>query len=802
MLDAEIEALNPLATSEPLEERKSGDFSPLKERLETLSEVQTLECLREAVKALAESILASEDECALLFLAVLCSEVYLQSNWTGPEVTCDIPFHPNTPADVDTDLCKAARDDLTSDGEEVYERVRGCMYLWLAVELMKYVENCRSAIIWRGRIAFMWQRSLADSNDHGAGHSAALLRRSLDDLVDVDFTWLPDETQASIKLEIAQRMTWYNRTKRFDEFIEEVCRLLQFSFVLTGEEGIKRKYQTLKFAQLVVKTDTRLEENAQKTITFDETKPANAPQNKTLLEYDDMTDILEVPKFDREEDEALGALQQCILLAQCHYLWTTNAVTDEMMLTEIGAMAQRILIMQKQEIDGMWTSNWLVFSCGLWFRCKTEYHRNKTRERATFQLQALVDQFDDKDTTGAHRMRYAYQTNYPPRHHLQWELGMRMMKMGMVLTAFEHFEKLKMWPEAVDCLMVAGRKQQAIDLIRSLLNDQETPRLWCCLGDLEGDIAHYQKAWDLSSKRSGRAQRSLGHHYYKKGEMEKAVEHYGIAVLINTLHTNIWFNMGCAQMRLSRFLDAIVSFQRCCNVGGEDADAWGNLAACFVECQRYGDAAKAIEQAVKYARGDFRVWESFLSIHLRLRDIAGCIKALSALVMTCDRAMKIDMDVVGLLISECPVDKVLTPQLVRFCETLTAKRSDALTWRYYAQISEKAEAWSDVWRCRLNELRCIQARMWDVEVTEFLHLLSALVENNTALSTLCEAGREGDGLAGLSMSLKNCCKKLKIRMDQSGLNMNEDAVRFQDEVQRVQEYLDRIIQERNKIEEE
>ena len=34
--------------------------------------------------------------------------------------------------------------------------------------------------------------------------------------------------------------------------------------------------------------------------------------------------------------------------------------------------------------------------------------------------------------------------------------------------------------------MVAGRKQQAIDLINTLIKEQETPRLWCCLGDLEG----------------------------------------------------------------------------------------------------------------------------------------------------------------------------------------------------------------------------------------------------------------------------------------------------------------------------
>eukprot|EP00397_Hematodinium_sp_SG-2012_P021290 GEMP01021984.1.p1 GENE.GEMP01021984.1~~GEMP01021984.1.p1 ORF type:complete len:814 (+),score=167.22 GEMP01021984.1:33-2444(+) len=803
MIDSEIAALclaesagETTNVAELVVALRSGNFSALRERLAPLVDASTVEEFRAVTKDVAGSIAATDGECTLLLVAALCSQVYLQANWTGPDVACDVPFNPNMSADADSDLCKALRDDLTIDGEEVYERVRGCTYLWLAVEFLKYVGDLRTTPVWKGRAAFLWQRSLEDANDHGAGHSAALLKQSLEDLVDYDLSFLPDEAQAAVVLEIAQRMTWYQRNKRFEEFIRSVCDKLNFAFLLTGEEGIRRKYQTLKFAQLVVKAEN-LSPN-----TVAQGGGMAAPQNKALLEFDETTDILEAPKFDTDAEEvALGALQQCVLLAQCHQLWTTHSIHDEMMLIEINAMAQRTLVTKKQETDGMWTSNWLVFSCGLWFRCKTEYHRTKTRERATFQLQALVDQFNDEDTTGGHRMRYAYQTNYPPRHNLQWELGMRMMKMGMVLTAFEHFEKLKMWPEAVDCLIVAGRKQQALDLINSLLKEQETPRLWCCLGDLECNPEHYQKAWDSSGERSGRAQRALGHYYYKKGELSQAVEHYGRAVLLNPLHTSIWFNTGCAQMRLNRFSEAMVSFQRCCSIGGEDADAWGNLAACFVNCDRLLDASRAIEQAVKRARGNYRMWDSYLGIHLRLRDIPGCVRALNALIQ-CDHVKEIDADVVGLLVSECPRDdKALVGQLVKFCELLATKRSDALTWRYNADMAEKNEAWSDVWRCRLNELRLIQARIWDVEVSEFVRLLAALVDNLKALLALCDARREGDGLSGLLMSVRNCGKKLNIRMDQSGLSTNTEATRYQEEIREAQQLLERVIQERNMIEE-
>lgn len=98
-----------------------------------------------------------------------------------------------------------------------------------------------------------------------------------------------------------------------------------------------------------------------------------------------------------------------------------------------------------------------------------------------------------------------------------------MMRMGMVSTAHEQFKALRMWPEAVECLMVAERNVEAEDMIKEQLREQESPRLWCCLGDVEKDPRHWEKAWELSGKRFARAQRSLGRHYMMKGETEKAI---------------------------------------------------------------------------------------------------------------------------------------------------------------------------------------------------------------------------------------------------------------------------------------
>ena len=48
--------------------------------------------------------------------------------------------------------------------------------------------------------------------------------------------------------------------------------------------------------------------------------------------------------------------------------------------------------------------------------------------------------------------------------------------IGMVSTAHEQFKKLRMWPEAVECLIVAGRNVEAEEMLRELIEKQPTPR--------------------------------------------------------------------------------------------------------------------------------------------------------------------------------------------------------------------------------------------------------------------------------------------------------------------------------------
>lgn len=57
---------------------------------------------------------------------------------------------------------------------------------------------------------------------------------------------------------------------------------------------------------------------------------------------------------------------------------------------------------------------------------------------------------------------------------------------------------------------------QAAEIINIELKKKPTVKLWCLLGDATQEVKHYETAWELSGKKSSRAQRHWGFYYYSK----------------------------------------------------------------------------------------------------------------------------------------------------------------------------------------------------------------------------------------------------------------------------------------------
>lgn len=234
------------------------------------------------------------------------------------------------------------------------------------------------------------------------------------------------------------------------------------------------------------------------------------------------------------------------------------------------------------------------------------------------------------------RLRYVHALSSPPRWHLESELAFAWTSVGSLISALEIFKRLRLWPEVALCLATtantddpdgrgSGGEEKAKAIVRWRLyhrtdkspeaDDEEedddrmpdtdslrakdfygaerdppppnAPRLWCILGDMESEPKHYERAWEISNHRYGRAQKSLGELYLQQKEWEKANKAYKLAVGVNRLSPELWGRLGDINLRLGNFPDAAEAFQRAIGAssgeeGGEGARTWSNLGTALL----------------------------------------------------------------------------------------------------------------------------------------------------------------------------------------------------------------------------
>ncbi|KAF4719027.1 Tetratricopeptide repeat domain 27, partial [Perkinsus olseni] len=421
------------------------------ELLQKWEDVETLErSLREAAAGKGP-----EGELSVLVAAVACLQCFVQANWTGPEVTGEaIPMFPNQRA-LESARNSYIMSRLEVDGEPLYDVTRGPQLLLTSVTVlcgdMLRQSSLESVGVWRARAAFVWQRMLAEATARGDGQSVtcmqacvqeygealrkggyitedlcrqvaacgpstvpSALREGEDDRdgeEEVTVKMMPCEAvpntvRSVLVLELAIHTSYYGLpTDVSDDIIDVAAKHVGFSWEITGVEGIKRRYQTQAFAQLTCVTKSSLPAPMVGAAAAGETtgEDEGAHQNVQMAELDPDTDVLESVQYTSDEFKptVLHAVEQAILLTKAVRLLLSSAADDDDAITmeQIGCLVNRALVLPENfndPRDAGCSAHWLVYSAGLWLRCRTEFGRVKTRNRAAFQLQALVDQYKDK----------------------------------------------------------------------------------------------------------------------------------------------------------------------------------------------------------------------------------------------------------------------------------------------------------------------------------------------------------------------------------------------------------------------
>ncbi|KAI0371456.1 tetratricopeptide repeat domain 27 [Pilatotrama ljubarskyi] len=665
------------------------------------------------------------DELLRLTCAVACLHAFLQVNWTGPDLDIKpldvLALAPELSQLVDEDLLhQKAVAELAYGGEPAYHLAKVPIFLQLARLLLDTpFQHLQSVPWWRLRTWRIHEQLL----DEPVAVPQDVMT-SVGPLLD-SFAAEPD-IAGRLLLEQGLLEHYVGHDKSAADYFVRAARATQLEYELTGALGKRTKFQQNDVTQLVLLAESRArgdgsdahletgeaaEEKGDSTSgvigssapnsAIPETLPLN---DDTLLEQTAFTSSSNagspgsrLSHIDPASQPALHPLDQCILLALClnvKNVSPAHGLTAEQMAPYVARVISH-------------PRNWSVHTMALLLRSRLEANRTRTVERATLQLQALVDQMPTADSTLAERLLYIHSIILPSKWEMEKELAMRFLSIGVVKSALEIFERLEMWEEVVKCWQSMERSDKAITIVRDLLEGKKAEaetvisrgkalsdkrkqvldatreaKLWCLLGDLEPDHAleHYTRAWEVSKESSGRAMRSLGGYYFARGNYQDVITCLRRAVAINPLLSRSWFVLGCACVRQEDWEGARDAFVRCVTIDDEDGESWNNLASVYL---RMGEAGKkvaagnsaheaqgedsekripfsnrllafrALKQGLKYSYDNWRMWMNYMIVAMDVGELSEACRALTRVVEERagkDGAACVDEDVLDKLV--------------------------------------------------------------------------------------------------------------------------------------------------------
>ncbi|KAJ2197808.1 CCR4-NOT core subunit cdc39 [Coemansia sp. RSA 522] len=477
---------------------------------------------------------------------------------------------------------------------------------------------------------------------------------------------------------------------------------------MTGARGKRTRFQTFDTTQLVLlaKSARRVDRD-----THEAAPEALELNDDVLLEHLEFTD----PDTEISNPADLQTIDKCMLLAFCLNVQNENpahGLTSEQMLPFVTRVLQH-------------TGNWSVYTMALLLRSRLERSKTRTVERATLQLQQLVDQIThplpgSEEAGAGERMQYVFALSLPSQWALERELAEQFISLGVVRSALDIFERLQMWDDVISCYTMLGQTDVAERIVRSELEKTpDRPKLWCILGDLTKDPKHWHHAWEVSGHRYARAMRTLGSYNFAKYEFAESVECYENAVRLNPLYENSWYILGCASMSIEQWDKAARAFLHVVSIDENNGESWNNLATAYLRMgpEYRTRALHALREAVKFLHDSWRVWSNFMHVSLSLGMLSLSVQAMGRLVDL--RAGKMGADCVDLDVLRSIISAVSHGAAFAGMSEADAKAKEQrlisqidslLVRKIEARITSSAPVWramADYWFWRNDFTHCL-----------------------------------------------------------------------------------------------
>ncbi|KAJ7217293.1 hypothetical protein GGX14DRAFT_440944 [Mycena pura] len=707
------------------------------------------------------------DDVIRLILAIACLHAFIQVNWTGPDLDFKVLDVLQVASDItEESLNQKAVSELACGGEPAYHLAQYAMLLRSAQMLLDVPSrHCPSLPWWKLRAAIINEQLLDE---------AVPIPPSILSALDPLTLAYADDPELSGRLELEKGLLQHtlSQDKLSAEYFIKAARATGMEYELTGALGKRTKFQQNELSQLVLLAESQLKLDEAVEDSASGAPASGGPVPETLQLNDDT--LLEQTAFtasspsaharlshlDPSSQPPLHPLDQSILLAMCLNVKNTSPVhglTAEQMAPYVARVISH-------------PRNWSVHTMALLLRARLESNRTRTVERATLQLQALIEQMPSADAPVAERLRYVHALPLPSKWEMERELARRFLSLGAVRSALDIFTRLEMWEDAVTCWQALEQRDMGVRIVRDLLEGRKAEaelvlargktattdahrarmdraraaKLWCILGDLEPEnaAAHYERAWAVSGETAGRAMRSLGGYHFARAQYHEAIACLNKAVAINPLLARSWFVLGCACMRVEEWADARAAFTRCVTIDEEDGESWSNLASMYMRMGA-GDSAdadaetpavpfenkllafRALKQGLRSAYDKWRMWYNYMVVAVDVGELAEAARALGR-VVEMRGAEGLDEDVLERLVTAItrapavdPAAAASTPNegrallrpVTHLLEDIVLPRvsSSPRVFRAYARLLTWESRWDDALKASMDAYRCSAA---------------------------------------------------------------------------------------------